>query len=406
MRAIYWIRNDLRFQDNLALIQFCKEADEGLVVWCGSRSLDRAGPKRRAFIYATLKEFSQRAEANGVPVMISEKYAPDILPELVATHRVDTLFVSAEVAPEEREDERRIEKESTAQLIRVVQSNLIHPNDLPFSVEETPEIFTQFRIKVEKNLQISEPVSVPTRFPAALVPINLTTLTQQKWSDQFHSKILPGESAGLQRVQEYIWTQDRLQSYKETRNGMLDWDDSSKFSPWLSVGALSPRTLYFEIRRYERERVNNQSTYWLVFELLWRDYFRLMMEKKQARVFGLKPLLTLEQSRDLEAWCQANTGDDFIDANLTELNQTGWMSNRGRQNVASFLAKKINVPWHYGADYFEQQLIDYDVSNNWCNWAYLAGVGQDPRNRKFDSERQARIYDPEELYRKKWLMKL
>ena len=103
-------------------------------------------------------------------------------------------------------------------------------------------------------------------------------------------------------------------------------------------------------------------------------------------------------------WQNAETGNDFIDANMLELKLTGFMSNRGRQNVASYLCNDLKLDWRYGAAYFEQQLIDYDVSSNWGNWAYLAGVGNDPRgNRAFNIEKQANDYDKNKSYRNLWL---
>jgi deoxyribodipyrimidine photo-lyase len=186
---------------------------------------------------------------------------------------------------------------------------------------------------------------------------------------------------------------------------MLDWNDSSKLSPWLSIGALSPREIYRQIKLYEAERGANESTYWLTFELLWRDYFRLVAQKKGAALFTAKTSTELSSEQQHErfaAWCAAKTGDDFVDANMNELNLTGWMSNRGRQNVASYLAKTLGVPWQWGASYFEEHLIDYDPCSNWGNWAYLAGVGQDPRNRVFNTPLQASRYDADGTYRRKW----
>jgi deoxyribodipyrimidine photo-lyase len=103
-------------------------------------------------------------------------------------------------------------------------------------------------------------------------------------------------------------------------------------------------------------------------------------------------------------WIDGKIGVDFIDANMIELKLTGFMSNRGRQNVASYLCNDLKLNWRYGAAYFEQQLIDYDVCSNWGNWAYLAGVGNDPRgNRYFNIEKQAQDYDKDKEYRKLWL---
>ena len=111
-------------------------------------------------------------------------------------------------------------------------------------------------------------------------------------------------------------------------------------------------------------------------------------------------------SKELQNWIDGKIGIDFIDANMTELKLTGFMSNRGRQNVASYLCNDLKLDWRYGAAYFEQQLIDYDVCSNWGNWAYLAGVGNDPRgNRYFNIEKQAQDYDKKSEYRKLWLDK-
>jgi deoxyribodipyrimidine photo-lyase len=190
---------------------------------------------------------------------------------------------------------------------------------------------------------------------------------------------------------------------------LIGADYSSKFSPWLANGSLSPREIYYELKKYEEEFGSNESTYWLVFELLWRDYFRFMMKKHRHQFFlqtGIKPTDSPKKYNNqelLNQWINGNTGVDFIDANMIELKLTGFMSNRGRQNVASYLCNDLKLDWRYGAAYFEQQLIDYDVCSNWGNWAYLAGVGKDPRgNRYFNITKQADNYDSKKQYRILW----
>jgi deoxyribodipyrimidine photo-lyase len=155
-----------------------------------------------------------------------------------------------------------------------------------------------------------------------------------------------GERAALSRLRHYFWESEALSRYKQTRNGLLGPDYSSKLSPWLANGSVSPRTVYREVRRYERERAKNDSTYWFIFELTWRT---------------------------------GDTGRGFIDANMREIAAKGFMSNRGRQNVASFLARDLEVNWVMGAEYFESMLIDYDPASNYGNWTYTVGVGTDPR---------------------------
>jgi deoxyribodipyrimidine photo-lyase len=218
-----------------------------------------------------------------------------------------------------------------------------------------------------------------------------------------------GEAAARSRLELYLWGTNSIQSYKETRNGMMDWNHSSKLSAWLSQGCLSARSIYHEIKRYESEVCSNDSTYWMIFELLWRDYFKFFSKKYGVKIFspgGVKPnpkYQPVENRAEFESWSKANTREPFINANMRELNQTGWMSNRGRQNVASFLVHQMQLPWRWGAEYFETHLVDYDPDVNWGNWLYFSGNGSDPRARQFNVQTQVRSYDPEEIYQKKWL---
>lgn len=207
----------------------------------------------------------------------------------------------------------------------------------------------------------------------------------------------------------YFSHSELVTRYKETRNGMMGEDDSTKFSPWLSLGLLSPRRIYEELQHAERKFGANDSTYWVFFELLWRDYFKFFSRRYGASIFkfeGIRkggPEQIHFDSALLSSWCEGKTSDSFINANMNELNQTGWMSNRGRQNVASYLIHDLQLPWVWGATYFEKMLIDYDPDLNWGNWLYLSGRGSDPRARKFNTQKQADQYDPCGSYRKKWL---
>jgi deoxyribodipyrimidine photo-lyase len=191
---------------------------------------------------------------------------------------------------------------------------------------------------------------------------------------------------------------------------MVGADYSSKFSAWLALGCLSPRYIYEEVKKYEKQFGANESTYWLIFELLWRDFFRFMFKKYQTKFFlysGIKTDKVNSKSLNqklLSQWINGKTASDFINASMLELKQTGFMSNRGRQNVASYFCNELNMDWRLGASYFEEQLIDYDVCSNWGNWAYLAGVGNDPRaHRYFNIEKQAKEYDKNSIFRDLWL---
>lgn len=218
-----------------------------------------------------------------------------------------------------------------------------------------------------------------------------------------------GETTGIQQLNYYLQETGLVSDYKNTRNELDGWDFSSKLSPWLAQGCISPRKVLTELRGYERQVESNESTYWLYFELLWREYFQWLLYKYGSRLFQLRgtrnvnPLLTFYPEA-LMAWKNGNTESDFVNAFMRQLKIVGWMSNRGRQIVASYLVNELGVDWRFGAAWFEEQLIDYDPASNWGNWQYLAGVGTDPRGkRKFDINKQQRQYDPEFLFIKKYL---
>ena len=167
--------------------------------------------------------------------------------------------------------------------------------------------------------------------------------------------------------------------------------------------------VFCEVKRYEREFGANQSTYWLIFELRWRDFFRLMMLKYGPLLFsfhGFRREYSPAAGRDENAfkrWKEGKTGQPFVDAAMKELNATGFMGNRMRQVTASWLVDHMNLDWRLGAAWFEEQLIDYDVASNWGNWAYQAGVGNDPRGKRvFNAQRQADMYDPDKEYQRLW----
>ena len=166
--------------------------------------------------------------------------------------------------------------------------------------------------------------------------------------------------------------------------------------------------IYWEIKNYEKKIKKNQSTYWLIFELIWRDYFKYISLKHGNKIFMVEGILEkkyhwkTDRTLFLE-WAEGKTSESFVNANMLELKKTGWMSNRGRQNVASFFAKDMKMDWRIGAAYFESLLIDYDVHSNYGNWMYVSGVGNDPRDRKFDVNWQSKRYDPNNLFQDLWL---
>lgn len=430
-KVLVWFRNDLRLHDQVALHQATQKAQEVYAVYCIDEQsfsktfldMPRTGAFRAKFLLESLCDLrmSMRKLGGDLIVRIGK---PEIEVSLVAQQLgVEAVFASKEVTDEEVKVEQNLEKKLLAQKINLDlfwQQTLYHLDDLPFPIARIPDVFTEFRKAVEKYTAVRKTFpkpqklsKLPENFFVGEIP-NLKKLGLQE--PAISSKaVMPfkgGETEALARLNHYFWQSNALRNYKETRNGLVGADYSSKFSPYLALGCISPRFIDEQVKLYEKERIKNDSTYWLIFELIWRDYFRFIAKKYGNALFwetGIKDEnLKLKNNRRIfELWIQGETGVPFIDANMRELKATGFMSNRGRQNVASFLVKDLNINWTWGAMYFESQLIDYDVCSNWGNWNYVAGVGNDPReNRYFNIYGQAKRYDPQAEYIKLWLPEL
>jgi deoxyribodipyrimidine photo-lyase len=220
------------------------------------------------------------------------------------------------------------------------------------------------------------------------------------------------EASGLARLRHYCLESDGLHHYKERRNGLVGTEFSSKFSPYLAIGSLSVRRIWQTVIDYEALHGADDGSEWMKQELLWREFF-LWTAQLHGASFGAPGGLQNRRSEAIEdrelfvRWCRGRSGHPLIDAQLNELRTTGYLSNRGRQWVASHFINELRLPWTWGARFFEWWLIDAQPALNTGNWAYLAGVGNDPRSfngppRRFDLERQVRLYDPEEMHRRLW----
>ncbi len=431
--AIVWFRQDLRLHDNEALTEAIRESDAVLPVYVFDERVfsgkthfgfSKTGPHRLKFIIESVADLRRQLKEKGADLVIRVGKPEEVLFDLARQTASFAVYCNRERTSEELKVQDALEKNlwSIGQEIRYWRGKMLYyTSDLPFPVSQTPDVFTQFRKEVEKFVRVREPLPVPTDLQLPLITFDkgkLPELADFGWENHSGDSRAAlafegGETAGLARLKHYLWNSNKVKTYKQTRNELLGADYSSKFSPWLAQGCLSPKQIYYELKQYEAARGGNESTYWLFFELLWRDYFRLIGKKYGNRIFlkgGIQGVINRSWSEDREklfAWILGETGIPFIDANMRELRETGFMSNRGRQNVASFLVKDLKVNWQMGAEYFESTLIDYDPCSNYGNWNYVAGIGNDPReNRYFNILSQARRYDPEGAYVKHWLPEL
>lgn len=428
---LVWFRNDLRIHDNEMLLEASEKAALIIPVFCFDPryyvetpyKTQKTGSFRAQFILESVADLKISLQKMGADLLIKQGKPEEILLEICKKYQVDEVYHHREVASEETEISSLVEDalwKLQINLKHFIGHTLYHKEDLPFPIKDIPDVFTTFRKKVEREGIIRPSFATPSKIE---IPKNLEESALPSLEDLgicapiFDKRSVlyfkGGETEGLKRLKYYLWETDLIASYKKTRNGLIGGDYSSKFSAWMSAGCLSPREIYWEVKKYEKERTANDSTYWLIFELLWRDYFRFMFKKHGTSYFmesgfkGKKQDHAPNQEALFNQWKNAETGIPFIDANMRELNLTGFMSNRGRQNVASYLVKDLKVNWTWGAAYFEEKLIDYNPASNWGNWAYVAGVGNDPReNRHFNIEKQAKDYDPKGEYVHLWLPEL
>ncbi|KHG11724.1 Cryptochrome DASH, chloroplastic/mitochondrial [Gossypium arboreum] len=398
--SIVWFRNDLRVLDNEALFKAWVSSQAVLPVYCIDPRLfqttyyfgfPKTGALRAQFINECLADLKKNLMKKGLNLLIQHGKPEDILPSLTKAFGAHTVYAHKETCSEELQVERSVARGlrqvvlSTAQgnssrsssthspkLQLIWGSTLYHLDDIPFSVGSLPD-------SVEAKCTIRGCIRLPTSLgpPPSVDDWGIIPSVVKGM------RFLGGETAALSR--------DLLKIYKETRNEMLGPDYSTKFSPWLASGSLSPRVL---------------------FELIWRDYFRFISIKYGNSLFHLGGPRKVEKrwhqdQKMFETWRNGCTGYPLIDANMKELSASGFMSNRGRQIVCSFLVRDMGIDWRMGAEWFETCLLDYDPCSNYGNWTYGAGVGNDPReDRYFSIPKQAKTYDPDGEHVAFWVPEL
>ena len=382
----------------------------------------RVGTHRRRFLWQAIADLNQQLEVRGSSLnLVTGPFLPTVSRLMSAGRYSHVAMVDHPGFYEQQQLQQLRRQFPKSEWLASEDFTLFPQRALPFASSALPESFSRFRKQVE-SLQPPSPVDVIGALPPSSDAVRThhdgeaaRQITQAfaRWraepmTDESTGSMVGGETRALEHLNHYLHVSQAVRHYKETRNQLQGWDFSSKLSPWLAVGCLSPRMVWHEVLRHEQRYGRNDSTAWLLFELLWREYFQWMARFYGARLFSLRgiqnvnPLLTFYPETFM-AWREGNTPSPFVNAFMRQLKATGWMSNRGRQIVASYLVNELGVDWRYGAAWFEEMLLDYDCGANWGNWQYLAGVGADPRGRRrFNIEKQQTQYDPDGEFVKTW----
>lgn len=417
---IYWFRQDLRLHDNPSLLKAIAQADHLLPVCTmpnqqASPWLEtRVGRHRLAFLAQAQKALQHSLQARGSNLLLRDGDAVTALLETAREFQVTRIYCEAIRAPEEEAEVHALRAHGL-EVVTHWQSSLLMPEQLPFPPASLPAVFSQFRHQLERaGCQPDHPLPAPERLPPcpvftpACLPVDPPLAAEPRSSFPYPDAAFSGgEPAALAHVQRYFRS-TLPQHYKATRNGLAGLDYSTKFSPWLALGALSPRLIHAELKAHEARVGANDSTYWIWFELLWRDYFRFLHWQHGAALYSARGLNAAQPPRAHHAagfarWCAGETGEPLVDAAMRELAATGYLSNRLRQLVASYLIHDLGGDHRAGAAWFEAQLLDYDAYSNQGNWLYIAGRGTDPRGgRRFNPDKQTREHDPDGHYRRLW----
>ncbi|MFP4137732.1 MAG: DASH family cryptochrome [Halomonas sp.] len=416
-RVLVWLRADLRLADN-PLLRFDSPPETLLCVFVLDRDwlvaaapgIPRIGSARLRFLWESLIALRGELLSRGSDLLVRLGDPAAEVAALAERHAIDEVRVRREAGWEEARAVKRLAERLGAgvALRQPDGGTLLDEASLPTPLEQLPPSFSAFRRRAERDATVPAATPAPVTLPPwpegasrGLPPLEQVCPEAAAWAPdergEFH--FAGGEAAGRERL-EYFLQCGGPGHYKRTRDALMGPDFSTRLSPWLAHGCLSARQVRDAVRAWEAEHGAGDSSYWVIFELLWRDYFHWAARQEGAALFGQRPLPAGDAAFD--AWREGRTGMPLVDAAMGELAATGWLSNRARQNVASYLVHALGGDWRLGAAWFEHCLIDYDAASNWGNWRYVAGVGRDRRGRHFDTLWQAERHDPEGAYLARW----
>ena len=423
INSLVWFRNNMRVEDNRSLTKAINNSENVI----GFINIDpknflstkygfkKTEKYRVKFLLETISDLKSQLDKLNISLIITHKDFGQSINEIINQFEVTSIYTQTEWTRDELKEESFIPEEIN--LIKDFDQFLFSPNDVRSLYDNIPRGFSNFRKKCEKYLSVNDTLSIPKSLNSdnkISIDYSIPSLSDLGFKDfEVHKdsvfRFKGGETNAKNRIRNYFFETRNVSTYKLTRNGLIGEDYSSKFSPWLANGSLSVKYIFKSLKEYEKEVEKNDSTYWLYFELIWRDFFKYVSMQHKDKFFNKDGIYgeDKEWSDDQDIllnWINGKTNEPFVNANMIELSQTGFMSNRGRQNVSNYLTKELKIDWRIGAEYFESMLIDYDVHSNYGNWLYNAGIGNDSMPfRKFNPKLQSERYDPDKSYEKIWL---
>ncbi len=411
--AIVLYTRDLRVHDQPALWAACERADRVVPVFVFDRAILRsryAAPNRVSQLVDAVRDLRSNLKAHGGELVVRHGDTSEEVAQLAVEVEADELHLSADVSAHARRREealRQLARDHLGDRLRVIVHDaavtVVQPGAVSPSGGDHFKVFSPyFRRWAEAAWRepLPAPSSVPT--PTTVATGRIPALDDLTDPGRLAPELpVAGETAARQRVE--WWFEGPVDAYDDTRNH-LGADGTSKLSHHLHLGTVSATEL---AQRVDRRSAGQEA---FLQELCWRDFNHQMLAARPDLVhtdIRTRHDRWVDDEDAVAAWKAGRTGYPVVDAAMRQLTTEGWMHNRARMIVASFLTKHLYVDWRVGAWHFMDHLIDGDLANNFGQWQWTAGTGTDSRpNRMFNPVTQSRRYDPDAVYLRRYLPEL
>lgn len=423
--TIVWLRQDLRIDDNPAIAAAIERGGPVIPVYIWAPEEEGAWPPGAAsrwWLHQSLRALDDSLHKRGSVLVLRRGPAVRALRDLLREAGGSAVFWNRRYEPAALAHEKEVKKALSGDGFKVRGFNgslLLEPQDV-LTRQGTPyKVFTRFHEAVSARFEPQAPVPAPPRFPAPVrwpnsLPLESLELEPRvEWAGGLHTAWRPGETGAASSLDCFI--DESVSGYPEQRD-RPDLRGTSRLSPHLHFGEISPRRVFHAIQEAVAVRTRPgyakgaeaylRQLHWREFAYYLLYHFPHTAEQALHEAFERFPW----QSDDLafRAWSTGRTGYPIVDAGMRELWDTGWMHNRVRMIVASFLVKDLLIPWQDGARWFWDTLVDADLANNTLGWQWAAGCGADaaPYFRIFNPVLQGKKFDPDGAYVRQWVPEL